>query len=153
MAALATPPPAPGTNRPDGGYAQSFLGQQLASFANGLAHRLAQAGFHVPAETFTAASREVFRLMTAKLPTGPAVHTRELQLVFRHDCLCALQRRRPLHAHLHRTRQPYLHAGLLHAPLLTARAAGRLAARPPAAACASTTRTAAARSTWTGSTW
>ena len=67
---------------------QSFLGQQLAVFANGLAQRLALAGYHVPVDLYTSASREVFQLMTSK-PQEPVTRKCELQLVFRHDCLYA----------------------------------------------------------------
>lgn len=68
-------------------HVQSYFGQQMAMFANGLAQRLAQHGHQVPPDLYKASAREVFQLMTSE-PAGAVQTDKELQLVFRHDCLC-----------------------------------------------------------------
>jgi hypothetical protein len=57
-------------------------------FANGLAHRLGQHGFHIPTDVYKESAREVFQLLISEPnPTRCVARAPDLQLVFRHDCL------------------------------------------------------------------
>lgn len=58
-------------------------------FANGLAHRLGQHGYHIPTDVYKESAREVFQLLISDpSPRRVPQRTQDLQLVFRHDCLC-----------------------------------------------------------------
>lgn len=68
---------------------QNYVGSQIAMFANGLAHRLGQHGYHIPTEIYKESAREVFQLLISEpSPRRTAARPQDLQLVFRHDCLC-----------------------------------------------------------------
>ena len=59
-------------------------------FANGLAHRLGQHGYHLPTDVYKESAREVFQLLISEpSPRRPVQRAPDMQLVFRHDCLCA----------------------------------------------------------------
>jgi hypothetical protein len=58
-------------------------------FANGLAHRLGQHGYHLPTDVYKESAREVFQLLISEpSPRRPIQRAPDMQLVFRHDCLC-----------------------------------------------------------------
>lgn len=68
---------------------QNYVGSQIAMFANGLAHRLGQHGYHIPTDVYKESAREVFQLLISDpSPRRMPQRTQDLQLVFRHDCLC-----------------------------------------------------------------
>ena len=67
---------------------QNYVGSQIAMFANGLAHRLGQHGFHIPTDVYKESAREVFQLLISEpSPRRSIQRAPDLQLVFRHDCL------------------------------------------------------------------
>jgi hypothetical protein len=69
---------------------QNYVGSQIAMFANGLAHRLGQHGFHIPTDVYKESAREVFQLLISEpSPRRNVQRVQDLQLVFRHDCLYA----------------------------------------------------------------
>jgi hypothetical protein len=69
---------------------QNYVGSQIAMFANGLAHRLGQHGYHLPTDVYKESAREVFQLLISEpSPRRPTQRVPDMQLVFRHDCLCA----------------------------------------------------------------
>nr|BAV58266.1 hypothetical protein [Ulva partita]BAV58267.1 hypothetical protein [Ulva partita]BAV58270.1 hypothetical protein [Ulva partita] len=67
---------------------ENYVGSQIAMFANGLAHRLGQHGYHIPTDVYKESAREVFQLLISEpSPRRTIARPQDLQLVFRHDCL------------------------------------------------------------------